>query len=341
LTLGNGLSESAAQRAGAKNLKAIRQRASAHRFSGRFLQAAALLATSMGAAGQGLFAGDGAAPPSAEQLERGRAAYTRVCMSCHGASLEGTQFATTLKGPQFEARWRGRTRAEFSAQLRNTMPPRGIGALGGQAYADVEAYILDAGAKAQPTGAAPAPAMEEALPANAPPEIREFLRGVKDDPLAIAAKQARADKLARLTPVTDAMLRNPPPGDWLIWRRGYEGQGYSPLQAIDRANVARLRGAWSWSLPESGNEITPLVHDGVMFIYSGPVVQALDATNGDLLWQYLRILPDHAMNGREARAKTLALYGDLLYAAMVDGHVVALDARSGKVAWDQEIIPDI
>ena len=44
--------------------------------------------------------------------------------------------------------------------------------------------------------------------------------------------------------------------------------------------MGQLRMTWSWSLPDSMNEITPLVHDGVMFIYSGPVVQALDATTG-------------------------------------------------------------
>ncbi len=105
--------------------------------------------------------------------------------------------------------------------------------------------------------------------------------------------------------------------------------GYSPLAVIDRSNVARLRSAWSWSLPESMNEITPLVHDGVMFIYSGPVVQALDAVTGDLLWQYLRVLPDEFDNGRAARVKTLAIYGDRLFVPTTDGHIVALEVRTG------------
>ena len=144
-----------------------------------------------------------------------------------------------------------------------------------------------------------------------------------------------------MSPVTEEMLRNPSPESWLIWRRTYDGQGYSPLRQIDRSNVASLRQSWSWSLPDSMNEITPLVHDGVMFIYSGPVVQALDATTGDLLWQYLRVLPDELDNGRAARVKTLAILGEHLFVPTTDGHMVALDIRSGRVVWDQEVITDV
>ena len=160
----------------------------------------------------------------------------------------------------------------------------------------------------------------------------------KDDPLYRAAVEARAAKLAAVTPVTDAMLRQPPPSDWLIWRRTYDAMGYSPLERINRSNVPRLRTAWSWALPESGNEITPLVHDGVMFVYSGPVVQALDAATGEMLWQYLRALPDEFDNGRRARPKTLAIYGDKLFAATADNHMIALELRTGRLVWDQEVI---
>ena len=40
-----------------------------------------------------------------------------------------------------------------------------------------------------------------------------------------------------ITPVTDAMLQNPDPADWLMWRRTLDSWGYSPLNQIDRANV--------------------------------------------------------------------------------------------------------
>ncbi len=64
-------------------------------------------------------------------------------------------------------------------------------------------------------------------------------------------------------PVTDEMLRNPPPGDWLMMRRNYQAWSHSPLTEITTANVKDLRLAWVWAMNETGaNQPTPLVHDG-------------------------------------------------------------------------------
>ena len=77
-----------------------------------------------------------------------------------------------------------------------------------------------------------------------------------------------------------------------------------------------------------------------MFIQSGDTVQALNAANGDLLWQYVRTLPAAGTDARGTRVKTMAIYQDRIYAAFVDGHVVALDVRTGKVAWDHAVLTD-
>ena len=69
-----------------------------------------------------------------------------------------------------------------------------------------------------------------------------------------------------LTPVTDAMLANPAPADWPMWRRTLNNWGYSPLEEIDRRNVAQLRLVWTRPLADGGyQEGTPLVHDGILF----------------------------------------------------------------------------
>ena len=47
-------------------------------------------------------------------------------------------------------------------------------------------------------------------------------------------------------PVSQSMLNNPDPEDWLMWRGGYENWGYSPLTEINHDNVDQLRLAWSW-----------------------------------------------------------------------------------------------
>jgi alcohol dehydrogenase (cytochrome c) len=92
------------------------------------------------------------------------------------------------------------------------------------------------------------------------------------------------------------------------------------------------------ALPPSANEAAPLVHDGVLFIEGGNTVEALDATDGSILWQYIRALPDELHNGREARMKGLAIYEDRLYAPTADGHIVALDLRTGELRWDRAVV---
>jgi alcohol dehydrogenase (cytochrome c) len=76
-----------------------------------------------------------------------------------------------------------------------------------------------------------------------------------------------------------------------------------------------------------------------MFVYSGAAIQALDAASGDLLWQYTRSLSGPTGFGA-SHGKALAIYGDKLFASTSDNHVVALDFRTGKVVWDQEVIPN-
>ena len=78
-------------------------------------------------------------------------------------------------------------------------------------------------------------------------------------------------------PVTEEMLRNPPPGDWLMARRNYQAWSHSPLTEITRQNVKDLRLAWSWSMTEgAANQPMPLVHNGVMYLVNAlGVVQAL------------------------------------------------------------------
>src|ERR1700741_1701334 len=70
-------------------------------------------------------------------------------------------------------------------------------------------------------------------------------------------------------PVTDAMLKNPSPGDWLMWRRTLNGWGYSPLDEVNKANVAKLEQVWAAPIGMGNQESTPLVYNGVMYIPNG------------------------------------------------------------------------
>jgi alcohol dehydrogenase (cytochrome c) len=101
--------------------------------------------------------------------------------------------------------------------------------------------------------------------------------------LCAGAVAASAQSQA-LRPVTDAMLQNPDPGDWLQWRRTQDSWGYSPLDQINRNNVNQLQLVWSWGINPGASEEAPLVHDGIMFIPNpGGGVQAVNAVTGDFL----------------------------------------------------------
>jgi alcohol dehydrogenase (cytochrome c) len=142
-----------------------------------------------------------------------------------------------------------------------------------------------------------------------------------------------------VSPVSDEMLRNPPPGEWLHSRRTYEGWSYSPLDQITRENVGQLQLAWSWAMQGGNQQASPIVHDGVMYLANpGSVVQALDAATGDLLWEYRREFPETLRARAEIRpVRGLSIFEDRLFLNTSDAHLVALDARTGSVAWDVEV----
>ena len=116
------------------------------------------------------------------------------------------------------------------------------------------------------------------------------------------------------------------------------GTGYSPLDQINRSNVRRLRLAWASTLEPGSLEPEPLVSNGVMYVpHPGDVVQALDARDGRLLWEYRRERPKDARGGGLGISRNLALYQDKVFVGTSDAHLVALDARTGKVAWDVKV----
>ena len=99
-------------------------------------------------------------------------------------------------------------------------------------------------------------------------------------------------RAASFVPVTKTMLANPDPADWLHISRTYDQHRFSPLKQITKGNVAQLRMAWSRGLPAGTQESTPIVYRGVMYVMApGASIQALNATNGDLIWEYRRSYP--------------------------------------------------
>ena len=289
---------------------------------------------------------------TAQQAQRGQAAYARSCASCHGRHLNDGQFGPPMKGAAFRAHWSSQTPEALRVLIVQRMPPANPGSLDTRTYTDIEAYLLQENGgrpgrielAASPLAAAPAGTAAAAVGAPAAarrnPVVRtsSAARIDNQDATYQAAMAAQQNLLARLRPVSDELLRNPPAADWLMWRGTYATQSYSPLKQIDKTTVGKLGVAWTLALPPSANEAAPLIHDGVLFIESANTVEAVNAVDGSILWRYVRPLPEALEGGRDARMKGLAIYTDELYAPTADGHIVALDVRTGAQRWDHAVV---
>ncbi len=158
---------------------------------------------------------------------------------------------------------------------------------------------------------------------------------------AAAPGTALAQTADEFVPVTDEMLQNPAPADWLMWRRTLDNWGYSPLEQIDRDNVHQLQLAWSRSLAEGDQEGTALVYDGVMY-FPNPfdITQAIDAATGDLIWEYRRRVPADVGDYFPAPGtnRNIAIYDNLILDNGADGYAYAINAVTGQLEWESFIL---
>ena len=156
--------------------------------------------------------------------------------------------------------------------------------------------------------------------------------------LLFVTAAAPAAEPAAYTPVTAQRLENPEANNWLMYRRTYDSQGYSPLEQINAGNVDKLVPLWTISTGmEEAHQAPPLVNDGMMFI-STPrnQVLAIDARTGNIRWRYRRELPEDLFQLHPTN-RGVALYGDRVYIATVDAFLVALDAKTGELLWEQQV----
>jgi alcohol dehydrogenase (cytochrome c) len=272
-------------------------------------------------------------PYTQDQATAGRATYQTYCASCHAADLTGRE-GPQLKGANFLAQWGDRTAGDLVNYLRLSMPPGGA-ALPGDSYLNLTAFLVDSnGARAgnqalaaasnvtirSVTGGAPAPAQTKQVT-----QAKQLPRGI-----------TVAGEVANYVPVTDAMLRNPNPADWLMIRRDYRASSFSPLNQVSTQTVSDLRLVWSWAMQDGaalGNAPAPIVHNGVMYLNNaGMVLQALDAKTGDLIWENR-----YGTNPTAPAMRGIAIYGDNIFVSTGESHLMAFNARNGALVWDTTV----
>jgi alcohol dehydrogenase (cytochrome c) len=144
--------------------------------------------------------------------------------------------------------------------------------------------------------------------------------------------------LQNYAPVTADRLKKPEDGNWLMFRRSFDGWGFSPLAQITPANIARLQLVWSLSTGQTeGHQAPPIVNNGVMFVATpGNQLLAVEAKSGQLLWRFRRPIPEDMMQ-LHPTSRGVGLWSDKVFFAAADAVLVALDVKTGKEAWTAKV----
>ena len=146
---------------------------------------------------------------------------------------------------------------------------------------------------------------------------------------------------ARAADTTYERLASPEPQNWLMHHHDYGAQRYSPLDLINRGNIAKMRLLFAVALggasKDDSLEATPLVEDGFMYMAdSSGIVSKIDVrsgTSGPIVWKM------DPGQGKPDRDRGVALWNNLVISITgYDGRVIATDKETGKVVWDKNLL---
>ena len=149
-------------------------------------------------------------------------------------------------------------------------------------------------------------------------------------PLAVMAMvRVQGQEPQGLDPAT---LLKPPADSWPTFHGDYTGQRHSRLTQITPDNVHQLTLAWAFqTTPSSQIKSTPILVDGVLYITAPDNIWAIDARSARQIWRYTY---PNSTQGFHIGHRGAAVYKDTVYLTTPDAHLVALNARDGKVKWD-------
>jgi alcohol dehydrogenase (cytochrome c) len=121
---------------------------------------------------------------------------------------------------------------------------------------------------------------------------------------------------------------------------GYDLKNHSPLKQINTSTVKRLVPVWSMSLMNDQGELAqPTIYNGVMYAVNGKWTFAIDVATGQQIWRTpTDSAPEaaaHACCGVINRGAA-TIYNGKLFRVTFDGHVVALDMKTGEQIWKQK-----
>jgi alcohol dehydrogenase (cytochrome c) len=129
-------------------------------------------------------------------------------------------------------------------------------------------------------------------------------------------------------------------GEWQLPGGAYNGQRFSPDTQINSSNVAHLAVRWLHQFPPSlaASEATPVVVGDYLFLSRPPLnAYALDANSGHEVWHYERAIPADIRVCCQATTRGVAVLGRRIYMGTLDAHLIAIDATTGALQWDQVV----
>ena len=264
-----------------------------------------------------------------DQVALGLRAYQLNCANgCHQADLSGAGSVPILRDIGFLGVWGSLSTSELFETMKTSMPPTNVGGLSDDTYLAILAFILSA------NGAVPG---DTPLLADSDITINTVTLG-RSQPGTLPIEQfgptgiTVVGQVPDYTSVSNDMLRNPSPDDWLILRGNHQAWNHSPLEQINTDNVDGLRLAWIWSMSDVvANQGSPLVHDGILYLFNpGNKIQALKGDTGDLIWE-------QSLGDRAGTMRGMAIYEDNLIINTPTGGIVAVNAANGEEDWRIQI----
>lgn len=265
--------------------------------------------------------------PGTSTTDSGATVFGHFCARCHGADGRGGE-----RGPNIIDRLAFRNDRDLAALIHDGLPAAGMPGipLSPAASASLVGFVRELQRKEGPLR----PRLTLDTTEGTPIAGTVLNRG--DEDLQLLADDGRV----RLLRTIGAKVREvTSDSDWPTYHGEYGGNRFSPLDRINRGNVATLAPAWVFPLTGSSRlEVTPVVVGGIMYVTSVNECVALDAGNGRVIWRFKRPrtkgLTGDAAGGIN---RGVAIAGDRAFLVTDHAHLLALNRFTGTFLWESVI----
>jgi alcohol dehydrogenase (cytochrome c) len=259
----------------------------------------------------------------AQAPDAGRKLYESHCSACHGGDGNGGEL-----GPGIVRRAANRTDQEVAALVRGGIPAAGMPAF---KVTDEEMRTLIAYVRSlKPRGDGPVRMTVRTT------DGRTLEGEVINSSYADLQLRTADQRVHLLRPEAERYKEVTSQTDWVTYHGSANGNRFTTISQVTKANVAQLAPAWVFNLPNtSPSENTPVVVEGLMYVSSGNECYALDAGTGRQVWHYFRPRTKN-QNGNAGGGfnRGVAIAGNRLFMVTDNAHLIALNRLTGAIVWE-------